>query len=684
MIISFKNINGGGGGYVLPTATPKRLGGVKIGQGINVDSAGTISVSGIDVANYAMALKNTFEEENNLKVINDNGFLYMVEQERENEDGIYVKTKQNIGAVDINIDLSGQTAPEGETIDIVSFGDVTIALDEFGELFYFNGEENIYFDGEVSDYQYGDFSFNWYDDGKHISFNQNATNFIEATPETGNYDRLYEIAEDLFMANQNTLGLVKIGEGINLAEDGTISVEGGSGIEVVSQLPASGTDGQVVIYNNRAYIWDVDSNTCEVTHIAKVGEPTIDVVTYFGELPEGEAIFRQWHPYWNTYFYLAFDGEEIISYREPELINETYPSDFATLNEIKKQDGQDAEIRTFTEGMIVCTHNLDWTLEVYGNWADAGNGHWKPLDYDEIKNNALQAAEKNNYTRLIAPDYFDITFANIGHKSGYKFIYVPTNGGQKGMFLQASGNEQAPVWTELNPVKVLDTLPAYANEGDVFILSPLSETDNGSFVSIDSTSDPNNFDFDNELGHSGDGEYLCFVNDGYDYSNVPNKTLIAVIQMRTDESSEWNNDHIEEAYLYFNSEDDGTGNWVQYYSLEYDFMKTIEGQPVQFSGDYTVDDNNTTVDSDWLNIWNDSYGYKFNLEYVEGATQNYLYFRSVYSSGEGEDSGDLNVRIHYYTKQFKTGVSENCEPSEFYIFKNGIWIKLGKTEEPQV
>ena len=47
MIISFKNINGGGGGgYVLPTATPTRLGGVKIGNGINVDSAGTISVSG--------------------------------------------------------------------------------------------------------------------------------------------------------------------------------------------------------------------------------------------------------------------------------------------------------------------------------------------------------------------------------------------------------------------------------------------------------------------------------------------------------------------------------------------------------------------------------------------------------------------------------------------------------------
>lgn len=51
MITSFKSLGqsgGGGGGYVLPTATPTTLGGVKIGDGINVDSAGTISVSGGD------------------------------------------------------------------------------------------------------------------------------------------------------------------------------------------------------------------------------------------------------------------------------------------------------------------------------------------------------------------------------------------------------------------------------------------------------------------------------------------------------------------------------------------------------------------------------------------------------------------------------------------------------------
>ena len=69
MITSFKSLGqsgGGGGGYVLPTATPTRLGGVKIGDGINVENDGTISVSGVDVEqNFVIIQPNeTVEKEN--------------------------------------------------------------------------------------------------------------------------------------------------------------------------------------------------------------------------------------------------------------------------------------------------------------------------------------------------------------------------------------------------------------------------------------------------------------------------------------------------------------------------------------------------------------------------------------------------------------------------------------------
>ena len=48
MIINFNNLGGGGGGgsYTLPVATASRLGGVKVGSGLSITSAGTLSVTG--------------------------------------------------------------------------------------------------------------------------------------------------------------------------------------------------------------------------------------------------------------------------------------------------------------------------------------------------------------------------------------------------------------------------------------------------------------------------------------------------------------------------------------------------------------------------------------------------------------------------------------------------------------
>lgn len=51
MIVN-KYTNGGGGGYVLPTATDTRLGGVKVGSGLTIDSGGTLSADGTDLSDY--------------------------------------------------------------------------------------------------------------------------------------------------------------------------------------------------------------------------------------------------------------------------------------------------------------------------------------------------------------------------------------------------------------------------------------------------------------------------------------------------------------------------------------------------------------------------------------------------------------------------------------------------------
>lgn len=81
MIINFANLGGGGGGgYVLPVASQSTLGGVKIGDGVNIDSAGTISVQSSDptILKSVSALPLTAES-GDVCVYNDETYVYNTE-----------------------------------------------------------------------------------------------------------------------------------------------------------------------------------------------------------------------------------------------------------------------------------------------------------------------------------------------------------------------------------------------------------------------------------------------------------------------------------------------------------------------------------------------------------------------------------------------------------------------------
>lgn len=54
--------SGSGEGYVLPAATATRLGGVKIGEGVNIEADGKISVDGASLLNDATATEGEVEE----------------------------------------------------------------------------------------------------------------------------------------------------------------------------------------------------------------------------------------------------------------------------------------------------------------------------------------------------------------------------------------------------------------------------------------------------------------------------------------------------------------------------------------------------------------------------------------------------------------------------------------------
>ena len=270
MITSFKSLGqsgGGGGGYVLPTATANILGGVKIGDGINVEKDGTISVSGSDVANYAMALKSVQEgDENNYKVANYGGLLYYVEDNKNAEKNIFVKVMYDAKYVNIDMDIDGQTDTDIMNIENGDF-QVTISIDSEGNLFYVDeNDEEVYYDSETTEYQYGDFTFNWENDGMHIGFSQQA-NYIEAIAQTDNSEYWYCVAKDVRIANQNDLGLVKIGEGIDLSEDGTISVSGGDNnvLKTVLELPLSADTNDVYNYIEKQPIFSATVGNNEIT-----------------------------------------------------------------------------------------------------------------------------------------------------------------------------------------------------------------------------------------------------------------------------------------------------------------------------------------------------------------------------------------------------------------------------------
>jgi hypothetical protein len=194
--------------------------------------SGYVETSDLDeyVPQYAMALKNKNEEnENNFMVVNYDGFLYFIEDNKNEEENIFVKVKYNADYMNIDMSIDGQADTDIVEISNGDFG-FTISIDKDGNLYYANENgEDVYYDSEVVEYQYGDFTFNWDEDGTHISFSQQA-NMINADVLTYNYELWYCVGQETYIANEDQLGLVKIGEGIDLAEDGTISVQGGEEI----------------------------------------------------------------------------------------------------------------------------------------------------------------------------------------------------------------------------------------------------------------------------------------------------------------------------------------------------------------------------------------------------------------------------------------------------------------------
>lgn len=629
MIIDFRNMNGGGGsGYTLPVATSEVLGGVKIGSGITVNSAGTISVeggSGVEVVSQLPA---------------------------SGTDGQVIVLEQDVPAFIVNYDPNTDTETTHIEVTGIGFTELTqiFDLEFFGEhvKVYRNedGETLVYNDSEVLEETLG----------VGDTYTHEYTSYV---PENGpQYASFTGTSTGFILESHPGYGLGK---------------------EYVYPKTIKPASKKCI-----SYIWDTTSPTCDIYQkFNEEGNPHKNntIVTYFGELPQNEIIFEQYHPYWDFTWYWAFDGEMIRAYSDTGMTNEEYWFVKPTLNSVKAG----ATNATFTDGLIVVNdYELNWKLDVYGNWADAGNGHWKPLDYEVIKTNALQLVDKTCSTRLYMPGVSDIYVE--GGNGEMISMCLPNGFGTAGQMLMSQGNERPGKWVDYKPIGLADELPAFSTDGSfVIVNSGYQESATTAFLSYCTTdyNERNNFSDDTEMYWYADNYYVYFDPSGL---TTTGKTFLYRIAMRTNENDNWNTSNL--AYINVFREYDSVGQSF-FYSWDmpdFDYYDT-NGNPYTYSDSGVVNSNVTSANTAYLPIWkywDGGYGYKFYFEYDTTTGGLKMWMRHCDPDGypEGENYGEVPYECRNHTTEFYKGIDTEGNTSEVYTYRGGVWYKIGEFAAP--
>lgn len=404
MIISFKNINGGGGGgYVLPTATPTRLGGVKIGDGINVDSAGTISVSGTDIEQNYEIIRGSIETVENYEA----GKMYAttstaetmstIEYNSSDEDFNILNTASvaKFQAIDASaeceIDTYYDFYPQAQ-IDIYANTNNGLVVD-----YYNRGKTNVYngeplTKDEINTFELPSFTFTGsgqYDpvvfencsvdvylgsdgfsfiaikaNGVEIDESGNVLTYatghtslekLQARPSGWTYnvnadfisgvtygnngyefDKLYLGTDNnnvievptqptsIPTATTENAGIVKIGQGINVDFDGTISVSGGDSTKLVSvsELPSSGQGSDTVrsyvsssVTESYGYVLDNNGSFMDENTSTTINDGVFDVVKGNLQPTSGnDVLMATFNFYGNCFVYLTDLGNGDFGY----------------------------------------------------------------------------------------------------------------------------------------------------------------------------------------------------------------------------------------------------------------------------------------------------------------------------------------------------------------------------------
>ena len=620
MIIDFSNVNGGGGsGYTLPVATSEVLGGVKIGNGINIDSAGTISVEG---GGAATIVKSLSEAPTGLT----------------DGDTIILQEAKEMKMCKV-IDDSGNTLNVGHYV----WGDM-------GEPAYLIVNSNAVEDTLAIQFNYYAFKTYVYtgEDGFRYEVTENdefsSSGSISSTVNVTMGD--YTLYFSLLNANSLNIGLLS-------------NVE----FNVWQRVDSDKTETSC-----RTYVYcenetpSVDINFDSLYEIWETYFYT-EVEFYFDQIPTFTGntfticeIEEPGTPERRSFQYTSAGTYQWVSnnYGTVELIADG-KMHYAFDNRADRYIIEKGYIRIVPSPITYTFVNV---LE-------------ENLWNNQIMKTGLVEFGRRGLLKKGQKSYSDFKFIVNGQRQTYSYngisIWAPPYpvGGNKVLFSPSLENME---WRDLPvAVNIVNALPTFADDGAFVIVNTgVTPSASTAFCAKNTTSPDgkNNFsDYDEFAPY----ETMNFVNG--DLSSAA-KTLIGRIAMRTYDW-DWNS----VAYINVFREYDSV-NQAYFFSWDmppYDYEDN-QGQHHTYSTSGVVDSVTTSVDSMVIPIarlYYDGYGYRFNFTYNNGN----LAISMLYDNDNGT-YGDVNVRFTNHTKEFCNGMNVSGTTS-IYTFKGGAWYQLG-------
>ena len=405
------------------------------------------------------------------------------------------------------------------------------------------------------------------------------------------------------------------------------------------------------------------------------------VFLYYGELPQDEILFKVHHNQWNSDTYWSWNGEKLCAWNDENMSdrNEGWDMLFNTNGFVDS-----FYIYNFKEGVLsISSRELDDSWELYGDWYKYDEMTYEPIDWQNKVNNIKSFALPLAYVKINGAAFLGAGDLEIGS--------VPY-GGKNGQILMKTTNDYGNNtfdWRNLaKEVQLVDSLPVFADEGSfVIVNSGVSYTPSTAWLAINTTSPDgrNNFNDNTDISHIGNGQYIYFDCNG-ELTTSTAKTFLFRIAMRTNENGDWNTSNI--AYINVFREYDSVSQ-EHFYSWDmppFDY-KDDQGNDFTYSDSGTVDSSTTANTTTYLPLWkywDGTYGYKFTFEYDNVAdTLKVWQNHSDIDQIQGENYGYCDYRCQNHTEEF-CEFETDPNMSEVYVFKGGVWYKLGELTSSNV